>query len=200
MNKKEFLVRLQKGLSRLPAKEREERLTFYSEGIDDRIEEGLFEEDAVAALGCVDEIVAQALEEGAALKEEKTEKCKKKKAWGITLVVLGSPLWLSLLIAAIVVVISIYAAVWGGFVVSFWSVIVSFWAVFISLVAGIVGGAVGGIFFICTGRVLTGFAFIAAALVCVGLTIFAFYWCKALQGYTSCGAWDFSPSEGGAIG
>ena len=39
MNKQEFLMRLREGLSGLPQNEIEERLTFYSEMIDDRIEE-----------------------------------------------------------------------------------------------------------------------------------------------------------------
>ena len=56
MNKQEFLDRLRKGLSGLPQAEREERLLFYSEMIDDRMEEGLTEEEAVAALGSLEEI------------------------------------------------------------------------------------------------------------------------------------------------
>lgn len=47
MNKQEFLVKLRKGLSGLPKEDIEERLTFYSEMIDDRMEEGLSEEEAV---------------------------------------------------------------------------------------------------------------------------------------------------------
>ncbi len=41
MTKQEFIAELRKGLSGLPKKELEERLTFYSEMIDDRMEEGL---------------------------------------------------------------------------------------------------------------------------------------------------------------
>ena len=59
MNKREFLARLRKELSGLPQSDREERLAFYSEMIDDRMEEGLSEEDAVSAVGSVEEIAAQ---------------------------------------------------------------------------------------------------------------------------------------------
>ena len=59
MNKAEFLARLRRGLAGLPREDVEERLTFYSETIDDRMEEGLTEEEAVADLGDVDEIAAQ---------------------------------------------------------------------------------------------------------------------------------------------
>ena len=54
MNKQAFLERLRKALSGLPPKEQEERITFYSEMIDDRMEEGLSEEEeAVASIGTI---------------------------------------------------------------------------------------------------------------------------------------------------
>ena len=59
MSKQEFLVQLRKGLSGLPQDDIEERLTFYSEMIDDRMEEGFSEEEAVSQIGSVDEIVSQ---------------------------------------------------------------------------------------------------------------------------------------------
>ena len=59
MLKQEFLVQLRKGLSCLPKQDMEERLTFYSEMIDDRMEEGLSEEDAVMAVGSIADIIAQ---------------------------------------------------------------------------------------------------------------------------------------------
>ena len=61
MNKQDFLAELRKGLSGLPQDDIEERLTFYSEMLDDRIEEGLSEEEAVSAAGTIDEIVAQTI-------------------------------------------------------------------------------------------------------------------------------------------
>ena len=45
MTKKEFLSGLRKKLSGLPQEDSEERLNFYSEIIDDRVEEGLSEEE-----------------------------------------------------------------------------------------------------------------------------------------------------------
>ena len=44
MNKQEFLAELRKGLSGLPQDDIEERLIFYDEMLEDRIEEGLSEE------------------------------------------------------------------------------------------------------------------------------------------------------------
>ena len=56
MNKQEFLAQLRKGLSGLPQDDIEERLTFYSEMIEDQTEEGLSEDEAVAQIGSVDEM------------------------------------------------------------------------------------------------------------------------------------------------
>jgi uncharacterized membrane protein len=47
MTKQEFLDRLAK---KIPKDEREERLAFYSEMIDDRMEEGMTEAEAVASI------------------------------------------------------------------------------------------------------------------------------------------------------
>ena len=59
MKKQEFLDRIAERLSDLPRKEVLDRLAFYSEMIDDRMEEGLPQEEAVAAIGSVDSVVAQ---------------------------------------------------------------------------------------------------------------------------------------------
>ena len=61
MNKQDFLSQLKKGLSGLKKQEREERLTFYRDRIEDRMEEGLSEEAAVAECGSVEKILSQIL-------------------------------------------------------------------------------------------------------------------------------------------
>ena len=53
MNKQEFLSGLRKGLCGLPQDDIEERLSFYGEMIDGRIEEGLSEEEAVSEIGAL---------------------------------------------------------------------------------------------------------------------------------------------------
>ena len=78
MNKREFLTQLRKGLSGLPQEDMAERLTFYSEMIEDRKEEGLSEEEAVAAVGSVQEIVEHAVAETPLTKIAK-EKIKPKR-------------------------------------------------------------------------------------------------------------------------
>ena len=173
MSKHEFLTQLRKGLSGLPQDEVEERLTFYREMIDDRMEEGLSEEDAVCAIGNLDELISQIIADIPITKlvKEKITPKKKLQAWEILLLVLGSPIWLSLGIAAFAVGISVYAVLW--------SLIISLWAVFASLVACAVGGVLACLALTMGGNGASGIAMLAAGIVCAGLSIFLFYGCEA---------------------
>jgi len=173
MNKQEFLETLENGLNGLPQDEIDERLSFYGEMIDDRIEEGLSEEDAVFEIGSVDEIVAQIIGDVplAKLVKQKVKAKRKMKAWEIVLLSVGSPLWIALLIAAFAVVLSLYVAIW--------SVIISLWAVFASAIGCALGGIIGGAFFIGCRNVVTGIAIIGAGIVFAGLSVLFFFGCKA---------------------
>lgn len=172
MSKNEFLSALQKGLSGLPGDEIEERLNFYSEIIEDRMEEGIPEEEAVLAVGTVEEIVTQAVSEIPFTKIAK-ERIKPKrhlKVWEIVLLALGSPIWLSLGIAVVAVILALY--------VSVWSIIISLWAVFGSLGICSLAGVIAGIIFICTENTFSGIAMIGIGIVCAGISIFMYYGCK----------------------
>ena len=57
MDKKAFLDELREKLSGLPEEDIEERVAFYREMIDDRIEDGVPEEEAVEGVGTVDSVV-----------------------------------------------------------------------------------------------------------------------------------------------
>ena len=76
MTKQIFLTKLREGLYGLPQNDIEERVTFYSEMIDDRMEEGISQEDAVSEIGDVQNIVSQILMETPITKivKEKVEK------------------------------------------------------------------------------------------------------------------------------
>ncbi len=178
MNKTEFALELYEKLPILPSEEIDERLTFYLEMIDDRMEDGLSEEDAVSAIGSIDDVAEQILADiPLSTIVKKSIKSKRKlKAWGIVLLALGSPIWLSLGIAAVAVIFSLY--------VSLWAVIISLWAVFASLIGSAVGCVVGGVLFTFGSNLLTGVAVIGAGIVCAGLSIFMFYGCKAATGGT----------------
>lgn len=172
MNKSEFLGALRKGLHGLPQDDIEERLAFYGEMIDDRTEEGLSEEEAVSAVGDVNEIVAQTVADTplAKIAKERIRPKRRLKAWEIVLIALGSPIWLSLAIAAAAVIFAVY--------VSLWAVIVSLWAVFVSLAVCAVVSVPTCIFFIAGGSGAQGLVTLSAGLVCAGSSILMFYGCK----------------------
>ena len=163
MNKTEFLELLKKRISHLPQKEIEERLGFYAEMIDDKMEEGLSEEDAVLSIGSIDEITVDV----AKAKTKKIDKKREKlKAWQIVLIAVGSPVWGALLISLAAVIISLFA--------SFLAVVISAWAVFAALVAGALGTMIFGIGNLFLSDAALGVIFIGSALVCAGMSVFAF--------------------------
>ena len=63
MNKTEFSDALRRALGKLPSYEVEQSIAFYEEMIADRMEDGMREEEAVAALGPVEAIAAQIIAE-----------------------------------------------------------------------------------------------------------------------------------------
>ncbi len=173
MLKQEFLNALRAGLTGLPQADIEERLNFYAEMIDDRMEEGVPEEEAVAAVGPVDEIVSQIVAETPLTKivKERVKPKRRLKAGEIVLLVLGSPIWLSLLIAAFAVVLSLYIVLWA--------LLICLWAFFVSFVVAAFACIAAGVVWLVQGKGPTGLAAIAAGLVLAGLSIFLFFACKA---------------------
>lgn len=172
MNRQQFLDELRKRLCGLSQDDIEEKLMFFEEMIDDRMEEGESEVEAVSAVGELDEIVQQIIEEIPMKKLVKARVKQRKKisAWNLIFLILGSPIWVSLLIAAFAVVFSLY--------ISLWAVIISLWAVDISLGGCALGGLASAIVFMVTGNTAPGVAMIGASLICVGLMIFGFFGCK----------------------
>lgn len=171
MTKQEFLCALGKALAGLPRREVDERLAFYGESIDDRIEEGRTEAQAVSDIGSVDEIAAQVIAEVplAKIAKERVRPKRRLRAWEIVLLVLGSPVWLPLLAVAAVLGLVLYLVPW--------ILIVSVWAVFVSLVACAVGGVAAGLYFVVRGFGFTGLASVGAGLFCAGGAVFLFFGC-----------------------
>ena len=159
MNKKEFINALGKGLAGLSSEEQDKWLDFYGEMIDDRIEEGLSEEDAVAAIGNVDAVVEQILLQS---KPEKKQKKKRElKTWQTVLLIVGSPLWFSLVVAAASVVFTLMVAMWA--------VVISFYAVAVSLLACGLAGVVITPVMMVRGNMGAGLFCLGAGLFCGGL-------------------------------
>ena len=172
MIKEEFLSELRNSLSVLPKEDIEERIAFYSEIIDDKIEEGLLEEAAIKEIGSIEEIVSEIIADIplSKLVKEKIKAKRSLSALEILIIVLGIPVWFPVLLAAGAVVLALY--------VSIWSVIISLWAVFASFIGCAIGGIVSGIVVAFTNHILTGVAMFSLGIFCAGLSIFAFFGCK----------------------
>lgn len=175
MTKQEYLKKLAEELSGLPQDDITDRLAFYGEMIEDRKEDGISEEEAVALIGPVEEVAKQIIAEIpiSKLVRERVKSKRKMGAGEIILLILGSPIWLSLLIAAFAVLLSVYIVIWA--------VIVSFWAVAVALPVGALAGTALGIVQICRGSTLPGIAMIGASAALFGLSVFWFFGCKAVS-------------------
>ena len=114
MKREEFTEALKLALKDLPEQEIQSSLAYFNEMIDDRIDEGMTEEEAVADLGRVDEIAAKLLAENQTLVERVKDKLMPKRRlaiWEIILLILGFPIWGSLLLAAVAILFSMLVAV-----------------------------------------------------------------------------------------
>lgn len=136
MNKVTFLNSLREKLVGLPPEDIDNRIEFYSEMIEDRIEEGKTEEAAVSEIGTVDEVVNQIAEETPFKKlvKEKIKPKRKIKAWEIVLLILGFPLWFPLCVIALVLLLVAYLL--------FWVFVLVAYVVELSLATSAVGGLI----------------------------------------------------------
>jgi len=188
MTKYKFLFTLRDRLSALPEEEVEEHLRFYAEMIEDRMEEGLSEDEAVAAVGRAEEIAAQILADAApapstAAPAQAPARKPRLRFWEILLLVLGSPLWLSLLAAAFCVILSLY--------ISLWTAVISLWAVFVSLAACALAGVLAGIVLLFRAQGIPGLVLMAGGLICMGLSVFLFRGCQgATRGTVRLTGWS----------
>lgn len=157
----------------MPNEDIDERLSFYSEMIDDRMEEGLSEEEAVAAIGPVDEVISQIIAETplAKIVKEKIKPKRELKAWEIVLIILGFPLWLPLMTVAFVLILVFYIVLWV--------LVICLWAIEIALWACALFGVAASIAYIARGYVGFGIVLIGAGLFLAGLSVFLFVACKA---------------------
>lgn len=115
MTKNEFLSLLRQRLTGFSQEDADRSIDYYAEMIEDRIEDGMTEEEAVLAMGSPEDAVAQILRETPLPKLVKTKlkPSRKLKAWEIVLLALGSPLWIVLLAAAFIILLSVYIVLWS---------------------------------------------------------------------------------------
>lgn len=173
MNKQEFLLALRGALADLPEADIKASLDYYAEIIDDQIEEGIAEADAVASLGSVVAVAEQILLDMPLTKLVKARVKPKRRlrAWEIVLIAVGSPVWAPILLALAVVMLAVYIVLW--------SMVISIYAVDVSLAACLLGGIGGSVGLFIAGNLFSALFLLGAGLVCGGLSIFLFFGCKA---------------------
>lgn len=173
MSKEIFLHQLRIRLSQLPESEIRTRLDYYTEIIEDMIEDGVSEEEAVASFGDVNILAQQIMQETSLSTLVKTT-VKPKGGWSTTAIVLlvvGSPLWLPLLFAAVAILFSVYLVIW--------SLIISLFAIVFAI--GVTGVFLLGKAFFLFG---TGFPYViftvGGGLAMLGLCLLAFLAAKSI--------------------
>ena len=157
MNKEVFLKQLRNRLARLPREEAERLLEFYGELIDDKVENGETELQAVANLGTMEEIIEEIRSENReafARAEQSGGNLKNGFGARLALAICASSVWLPLYISVWAVLVSLYAS--GA-------------ACVISGVAYILPSV-----FIMGQSVPAGFFLIGISLICAGLGILLF--------------------------
>ena len=173
MTKSEFLDQLKEELHGLPEQDVSDRLSFYQEMIEDRMEEGTPEEEAVKAIGDIDVVVAQILQETPITKivKEKIKPRRKPSALEIVLIALGFPLWFPLLLVAFILLLVCYILIWVMVIVTY--------SVELSFIATGVAGAIAMIITFATGHPDLGIGYLGCFLIGVGLSMLFIYVCIA---------------------
>lgn len=171
MTKNEFLTELRSRLEGMFEADRNQSLDYYSEMIDDRMEDGLSEEEAVAAVGTPSELAEQILGEMpfAKLVKAKVKNRRKMSGGEIALLIIGFPLWFPLLLAGVIVLAAFY--------ISFWALIASLWITEVSLGIAVVAGVASSLLWLFQGLGWTGMFMLSTGLFAAGLGIFGYYGC-----------------------
>ncbi|MEG0017015.1 MAG: DUF1700 domain-containing protein [Gordonibacter sp.] len=165
MNKIEFLTELRRALGKLPSYEVEQSLTFYAEMIDDRMEDGMGELEAVAALGPIPGIAAQIIAETPAIPKAIAKANTGSRTLNIVLLAVFSPVWVPLALALTLAALAVY--------VSIWVVIALLWVTVICLMLFLPLSIVGLVYFAATGFPLSGVWMLGCGLAVAGIGLFA---------------------------
>ena len=180
MDKKEFLSALEARLAGLPEADRQSSLDFYAEMLDDLMEGGMTEREAVASLGSVDAIAEEILMDTPLPKliKAKMKPKRRMRAWEIVLIAVGSPVWLPILIALFAVALSLY--------ITLWAAVLSLYAGDLAFAVSAPAGIVAAILLFVQGEAAGGLLFFGAGLVLAGLTVLWLLLCN----FTAKGTWQ----------
>ena len=155
MKKAGFLKQLRRAMRNYPSDTVSKTLDYYDEIISDRIEEGLSEEQAVAAMESIDKIIS-AIPENSAKQSAKQHKGRKT-----ALLILGFPIWFPLLIAGCAVLLALFAVMLA--------LIISLSAVMLAIAVSSAATLLTGIWMLINGNAAQALTLIGGALCAGGL-------------------------------
>ncbi len=173
MNKKEFLANLKFKIRKLPKSDIEESLDYYSEIIDDSMEDGLSEQEAIEKLGDIDKIASQILMDknlsttSTSPSSTSSRLSRPLRAWEIVLLVIGSPLWLPLLLVLLTFVLLLYLVIW--------IFIITIYAIFISFCGSCITTIIQSIFLLFSSQFPQALLSFSSGLILLGLSILMFF-------------------------
>ena len=176
MSRDAFIGELRHRMAGLPQQTVERTVEYYSELIADSVEDGMSEEEAVARLGSLEEIVANVVKDTPLSQIVQTrvqeKKAKGVSGWVIALLILGAPVWLPLLIAALVVLFALFIALW--------TVVIALWAVVAAVILAALAAMVGGVIELVRMHLAQGLVLLGGGLMCLGLCALAFLLMKLI--------------------
>lgn len=174
MSKNEFLGKLRIEMQNAGLDNISNVIEYYDEMLEDRIEDGMTEEEAVASLESIPSIIAsmkadkpmsEVVKERIKESKDKADKKGHSALW-ITLAIIGSPIWFSLLIALGALVFALYVTIWA-LVIAFFA---TTFALGIAAVACLVAAPVS--IFLGWVPIATSVAMLGIALFLGGICIF----------------------------
>ena len=172
MNKAEFLAEIRRKIQGLPQSDIEKFLDYYAEMIDDYTEDGHTEEEAIRELGSVEQIVEQILKETPLprLVQEKVRPTRALRAGEIILLLLGSPLWVPMVLAVL--------ALFFGAYVLLWAAVAVLYAIYLSAFACGAAGVFGILPFALSGNLLQGIFLLGVGLIGIGVGLLFLFVCN----------------------
>lgn len=125
MTKKEYIKKLRRALFRFDEADKKKTIDYYSEMIDDAMEDGKSEAQAVSEMDDVEAVIEKLSAENEIKPRQKMSK------WVIAFLIIGFPLWFSILIAVGSCVLAVYLTIWS-ILISLIAVIIVFCAMAIA--------------------------------------------------------------------
>ena len=174
MNRDAFLSAVEARLKGLSPEEQRRWLDYYGEMIDDRVEDGLSEEEAVAAMGSAEEVAAQILMDTplAQLVKARVKSERKLRPWEIVLLVLGSPVWVPLLATAAILLLTLYLLIWV--------LVLLVYVLELSFAAVSLAGFAGCVMTLLNHNGGSPLFLLGVGIACAGLTVLGWFACAAV--------------------